>query len=106
MPEKRLWLAFLTACDVRHDADGSSALWGNPRILKLTRISCAAEKNETEPTAMKGLVIRSSNDMESDRGADGTSVGVGELAGAFPKRGIISSGVCVRITNSRIEDYP
>ena len=76
---KEIGVTFLTACDERGDSDGSSALWGNPRILKLTRISSAVEQSETEPTAIKGLVIGSFNDMKPTA-EDGTSVGVGESA--------------------------
>ena len=84
---KEIGVTFLTACDVRRDADENSALWGSPRILKLTRVPSAVEKNETEPTAMKGFVIPSFHGMKPT-GEDDTSVGVGEFSagpnGEFP----------------------
>ena len=76
---KEIQVTFLTVRDERRDRDNNSALWGNPRILKLTLISSAVEKSETEPTAIKGLVIGSFNDMKPT-GENGTSVGVGESA--------------------------
>ena len=70
---------FLAAYDEGRNGDGSSVLWGNPRILKLKRISAAIEKGKTEPTAMKGIVTSSFNDTKLT-GEDGTSDDVGTLA--------------------------
>ena len=61
---KEIRVTFLTACNEKPDADNNSALWGNPRILKLTRTSPPVEKDETEPTAIKGLVIGSLSDTK------------------------------------------
>ena len=61
---KEIRVTFLTACNEKPDADSNSALWGNPRILKLTRTSPPVEKDEKEPTAIKGLVIGSFSDTK------------------------------------------
>ena len=71
---KEIQVTFLAACDEGRDGDDSTVLWGNPRILKLTRISAAVEKGKTEPTAMKGIVIGSFNGSKLT-GGDSTSAG-------------------------------
>ena len=76
---KEIQVAFLTACDARKDGENNTTLWGNPRILKLTRTSSNVEKGKTEPTAIKGLVIGSFNGMKP-AGEDGTSGRVGDVA--------------------------
>lgn len=69
---KEIRVTFLTACDARKEGDNNTTLWGNPRILKLTRTSSDVEKDKTEPTAMKGLVIGSFSGMKPAR-EDGSS---------------------------------
>ena len=54
---KRIRVTLLTECDGRWDAENNAALWRNPRILKLIRTLPSVEKDETEPTAVKGLVV-------------------------------------------------
>ena len=76
---KEIQVTFLAAYDEGRSGDDSSVLWGNPRILKLKRISAAIEKGKTEPTAMKGIVTSSFNDTKPT-GEDGTLVGGGALA--------------------------
>ncbi|MDE0503174.1 MAG: hypothetical protein OXI86_03755, partial [Candidatus Poribacteria bacterium] len=76
---KEILITFLTACNNRSGGENCAALWGNPRILKLTRLSSAVERNESEPTAMKGLVIGSFNDTKLT-GQAGTSDGGGKDA--------------------------
>ena len=76
---KEIEVTLLAACDKGRDSDDSTVLWGNPRILKLTRISAAVEKGTTEPTAMKGIVIGSINGTKLT-GGDSTSAGGGRSA--------------------------
>ena len=71
---KKIRVTLLTSCDKKWDVEHNAALWGNPRILKLTRTSPAVEKDATEPTAMKGLVIGSFNTMKP-AAEDDSSVG-------------------------------
>ena len=73
---KEIKVTFLAACAEGRDCDDSAVLWGNPRILKLTRLSAAVEKGKTEPTAMKGIVISSFNGTKLT-GEDGISIGGG-----------------------------
>ena len=70
---REIQVTFLAACDESRDDGNNSALWGNPRILKLTRTSSAVEKSKTEPTAIKGIIIGSFNDMKQI-GEDGIHV--------------------------------
>lgn len=70
---KEIQVSFLAACDAGRDGDDSSTLWGNPRILKLTRISSAVERSQTEPTAIKGIIVGSFNNMKQI-GEDGIHV--------------------------------
>ena len=71
---KEIRATLITACAEKWDADNNAPLWGNPRILKLTRTSPAVEKEKTEPTAAKGLVIGSFKDIKRT-GEGNSSVG-------------------------------
>ena len=50
-------VAFLTNCNGAGNADYDWALWGNPRILKLTRTSLLLEKGEDESRLRRGLAL-------------------------------------------------
>lgn len=67
---KEIQVTFLTSRDESRDDGNNSALWGNPRILKLIRTPSPVEKSKAEPTSMTGLVIGSFNEMKPT-GKDG-----------------------------------
>ena len=50
-------IAFLTNCNGAGNTNYDWALWGNPRVLKLTRISLLLEKGEDEPRLRRGLAL-------------------------------------------------
>ena len=50
-------VAFLTNCNGAGNTDYDWALWGNPRVLKLTRTPLLIEKGEDEPRLRRGLVL-------------------------------------------------
>ena len=50
-------VAFLTNCNGAGNIDYDWALWGNPRVLKLTRTSLLVEKGENEPRLRRGLAL-------------------------------------------------
>ena len=50
-------IIFSTNCSGAGHTDSDSALWGNPRILKLTRTPLLVEKNEEEPRLRRGLAL-------------------------------------------------
>lgn len=50
-------VAFLTNCNGAGNTDYDWALWGNPRVLRLTRTPLLIEKNEDEPRLRRGLAL-------------------------------------------------
>ncbi len=50
-------VAFLTNCNGAGNTDYDWALWGNPRVLKLTRTPLPIEQGENEPRLRRGLVL-------------------------------------------------
>ena len=50
-------VAFLTNCNGAGNTDYDWALWGNPRVLKLTRTSLLLAKKEAEPRLRRGLAL-------------------------------------------------
>ena len=50
-------VAFLTNCNGAGNTDYDWALWGNPRVLKLTRTPLLIEKGEEVPRLKRGLVL-------------------------------------------------
>lgn len=50
-------IAFLTNCNGAGNTDYDWALWGNPRVLKLTRTPLLTEKGEDEPKLRRGLAL-------------------------------------------------
>ena len=50
-------VAFLTNCNGAGNTDYDWALWGNPRVLKLTRTSLLLAKKEKEPKLRRGLAL-------------------------------------------------
>ncbi len=50
-------IGFLTNCNGAGNTEYDWALWGNPRVLKLTRTSLLVEKNEDEPKLRRGLAV-------------------------------------------------
>ncbi|MYE90743.1 hypothetical protein F4X33_17290 [Candidatus Poribacteria bacterium] len=50
-------VGFLTNCNGAGNTEYDWALWGNPRVLKLTRTSLLVEKNEDEPKLRRGLAV-------------------------------------------------
>ena len=50
-------VVFLTDCNGAGNTNYDWALWGNPRVLKLTRTSLLLEKNEDEPRLRRGLAL-------------------------------------------------
>ena len=50
-------VAFLTDCNGAGNTNYDWALWGNPRVLKLTRTSLLLEKDEDEPRLRRGLAL-------------------------------------------------
>ncbi len=50
-------VAFLTNCNGAGNTNYAWALWGNPRVLKLTRTSLLLEKGEDEPKLRRGLAL-------------------------------------------------
>ena len=50
-------VAFLTNCNGAGNTNYDWALWGNPRVLKLTRTSLLYEKGEDEPRLRRGLAL-------------------------------------------------
>ncbi len=55
--ESTIQIAFLTNCNGAGNTDYDWALWGNPRVLKLTCVSLPVEKGETEPKMRRGLAM-------------------------------------------------
>ncbi len=54
---RQIKVAFLTNCNDAGNTNYDWALWGNPRILRLTRVSLPTEKGEAEPRMICGLAI-------------------------------------------------
>ena len=50
-------VAFLTNCNGTGNTNYDWALWGNPRVLKLTRTSLLRGKGEDEPKLRRGLAL-------------------------------------------------
>ena len=50
-------IAFLTNCNGAGNTEYDWALWGNPRVLKLTRTSLFLEKGDDEPRLRRGLAL-------------------------------------------------
>ena len=50
-------IVFLTRCNGAGNTDHDWALWGNPRLLKLTRTPLFIEKNDDEPRLRRGLAL-------------------------------------------------
>ena len=50
-------VAFLTNCNGAGNTNYDWALWGNPRVLKLTRTSLLLEKGKDEPKLRRGLAL-------------------------------------------------
>ena len=50
-------VVFLTNCNGAGNTDYDWALWGNPRVLKLTRTPLLIEKGEDEPRVRRGLAL-------------------------------------------------
>ena len=50
-------VTFLTNCNGAGNTEYDWALWGNPRILKLTRTALLLEKGEDEPRLRRGLAL-------------------------------------------------
>ena len=50
-------VVFLTNCNGAGNTEYDWALWGNPRILKLTRTALLLEKGEDEPRLRRGLAL-------------------------------------------------
>ena len=50
-------VVFLTNCNSAGNTDYDWALWGNPRVLKLTRTSLLLEKDGDEPWLIRGLAL-------------------------------------------------
>ena len=50
-------VAFLTNCNGAGNTNYDWALWGNPRVLKMTRTSLLHEKGEDEPRLRRGLAL-------------------------------------------------
>ena len=50
-------VAFLTNCNGAGNTDYDWALWGNPRVLRLTRTPLLIEKGEDEPRLRRGLAL-------------------------------------------------
>ena len=50
-------VVFLTDCNGAGNTEYDWALWGNPRVLKLTRTSLLLEKGEDEPRLRRGLAL-------------------------------------------------
>ena len=50
-------VAFLTNCNGAGNTNYDWALWGNPRVLKLTRTSLLLEKGEDAPKLRRGLAL-------------------------------------------------
>ncbi len=50
-------VAFLTNCNGAGNTNYDWALWGNPRVLKLTRTSLLLAKKEEEPRLRRGLAL-------------------------------------------------
>lgn len=50
-------IAFLTNCNGAGNTNYDWALWGNPRVLKLTRTSLLLQKGEDEPRLRRGLAL-------------------------------------------------
>ncbi len=50
-------VAFLTNCNGAGNTNYDWALWGNPRVLKLTRTSLPLEKDEDKPRLRRGLAL-------------------------------------------------
>ena len=50
-------VGFLTNCNGASNTEYDWALWGNPRVLKLTRTSLLLAKNEDEPRLRRGLAV-------------------------------------------------
>ena len=53
----KVQVAFLTNCNGAGNTNYDWALWGNPRVLKLTRTSLLLEKGEDEPRLKRGLAL-------------------------------------------------
>ena len=54
---KTIQVDFLTNCNGAGNTNYDWALWGNPRVLKLTRTSLLVEKGEDEPRLRRGLAL-------------------------------------------------
>ncbi|MCZ6678643.1 MAG: hypothetical protein O7E52_15510 [Candidatus Poribacteria bacterium] len=50
-------IAFLTNSNGEGNTNYDWALWGNPRVLKLTRVPLPTERGETDPKMRRGLAI-------------------------------------------------
>ena len=50
-------VAFLTNCNGAGNTNYDWALWGNPRVLKLTRTSLLLEKGKDDPKLRRGLAL-------------------------------------------------
>ena len=55
---QRLQVAFLTECNGAGNTNYDWALWGNPRVLKLTTVSLPTERDEPHPKMIRGVAVR------------------------------------------------
>lgn len=55
----KIQVVFLTNCNVAGNTNYDWAVWGNPRLLKLTRTPLLPEAGGTEPEMIRGIAISS-----------------------------------------------
>ncbi len=53
----RLQVAFLTECNGAGNTNYDWALWGNPRVLKLTTVPLPTERDEPHPKMIRGVAL-------------------------------------------------
>ena len=67
-------VVFVTICNGRRNIDYDWALWGNPRILKLTCASLPVEKSDSEAKVVRGLAVGTFNEtrqIEAEETSEG-----------------------------------
>ena len=57
---RQIQVAFLTDCNGVGNTNYDWAVWGNPRLLKLSRVSSPAEPSRAEPEMIRGIALGSS----------------------------------------------
>ena len=57
---RQIQVAFLTDCNGVGNTNYDWAVWGNPRLLKLSRASSLTEQSQVEPEIIRGIALGSS----------------------------------------------